>query len=171
MQCPTFGTILTPEMCVKRQAIAKREFLTKKYKNGEVERNFQVKLPFSFKKCCNCSTGKLVRLFPNRFINRDVFCLVKNHLKILNERGYVFKTEVDLICTIVAAKNDKITDEERIELIDHIAEISQKLVIERRINGKPNRILSATGCRIARYLRKQRNQERNQSANTTSIGA
>lgn len=170
MQCPIFGTTLSPDMCIKRQVIAKQGFVTKRYKNKNDYRDFNIPLPESFKQCLNCTTGKIVRLFPNRFIKRDFFLLVTTHLKILNERGYVFKTGVDLICIMVADKNEKLTEDERLELIDHIAQISQKLVTERRLNGEPKRILSTTGCRIARYLRKQRNKERNKQINSPSIG-
>lgn len=170
MQCTPFGTTLSPDICIKRQAIAKQGYVTKRYENKDGHRDFNIPVPESFKKCLNCSTGKLVKLFPNRFIKRDFLLLINAQLKVLNERGYVFKTEIDLVCMMVADKNEKLTEDERIELIDHIAQISQKLVIERRLNGKPHRILSATGCRIARYLRKQRNKERNKQIDSSSVG-
>ena len=169
MQCPSFGTTLSPDMCIKRQAIANQGYVTKRFENKDGHRDFHAPLPESFKLCLKCSTGKLVKLFPNRFIKKDFLLLIYKQLKILNERGYVFKTEIDLICIMVADKNEKLTEKERIELIDHIAQISQKLVIERKLNGKPQRILSATGCRIARYLRKQRDKERNKQIDSSSI--
>lgn len=170
MQCTPFGTTLSPDMCIKRQAIAKQGYVTKRYENKEGRRDFSIPAPESFKMCLNCSTGKLVKLFPNRFIKKDFLLLMNMQLKILNERGYIFKAEIDLVSLIVAEKNEDLIESDRIELIDHIAKISKKLVTERRINGKPQRILSATGCRIARYLRKQRDKERNKQIDSASVG-
>jgi hypothetical protein len=172
MQCPIFNVTLSPEKCIKRQEIAKQGYVTKQilYNDGN-SREYQTEMPVSFKLCKNCTTGKLVKLFPNRYIRKDFTMLVTEQLKILKERGYVFKTEMDLICLMIAEKNEKLTNADRIELIDHIARISKNLAIERRLNGKQHKVLSATGCRIARYLRKQRNQERDKPTVTTSIGS
>lgn len=172
MQCPVHGATISPDICIKRQEIAKRGYLTKKTITKEKEeRVFQSELPESFKFCCSCSTGKMVKLFPGRYIRKDCLLLVTQQIAILKERGYVFKQDTDLLSLIVAKQNEELNAEERIVLIDYIAEISKKIIAERRINGKSFKVLSITGCRIARYLRKQRCTQRNKQDNTSSIGA
>jgi hypothetical protein len=172
MQCPVHGTTISPDICIKRQEIAKRGYLTKKTVTKEKEEKiFQSELPDSFNFCCNCTTGKMVRLFPGRYIKKDCLLLIKEQTKILKERGYVFKQDSDLLSLIIAAHNEGLNPEERTVLIDYIAEVSKKMVMERRINGKTIRVLSTTGCRIARYLRKQRGAKRNKQNNSSSIGA
>jgi hypothetical protein len=172
MQCPVHGTTISPDICIKRQEIAKRGYLTKRTITKEKEEKiFQSELPDSFKFCCNCITGKMVKLFPGRYIKKDCLLLIKKHIEILKARGYIFKQDTNLLSLIVSIQNENLNPEERIVLIDYIAEVSKKMVTERRLNGKTIRVLSTSGCRIARYLRKQRGAKRNKQNNSSSIGA
>lgn len=185
MWCRNFKSTISTGACMRRQSIARQNFVTTKTRIKENVYHYrQASMPESFNDCLICKQGKLVEQNPNRFYNDDIAKISKDQMNEIAARGYVHKESPPInIESLIIPYNI-----EKIELnylegkyhidMDLIARISTYTIKRRNLNGESVKLvicgtnirITDRSIRIIRYLYKQGHFARSKQIFLQSIG-
>ena len=187
MHCEIFNCLLSTNACIRRQEVAKRNYVTTcnitKEEGGSYYYRKQ-SAPETFAICCECEKGKLVAADPSRFPNHDVVAIQIQHINEVSTRGFLHRERC-----FNPAEVERQGEIERVELnymegrfnvdMAALAEQTSKQVKRRRLNGKATQFIAQIAeqklfisdrtARIIRYLKQQGGSTRSKSNLLSSI--